>query len=104
MRVVLKPTKASDTPTPLGPHLLKVPLPGPSLFKPSQYCSCSTGVSPSTGHRREGCVSKTMPETGVGGVGVTDCPRQCADLCVPLLSSFFAPLAWKLPVFSTGGI
>jgi hypothetical protein len=31
----LKAHTHSDTPTPTGPHLLIVPLPGPSIYKPS---------------------------------------------------------------------
>ncbi|EDL07166.1 mCG1028420, partial [Mus musculus] len=38
---VLKPDTHSDTPTPTGPHLLKVPFPGPSIYKQSQrVCVC----------------------------------------------------------------
>jgi hypothetical protein len=33
---VLKAHTHSDTPTPTWPHLLTVPFPGPSIYKPSQ--------------------------------------------------------------------
>lgn len=44
----------------------------------------------STGHKREGLyLGKSVPEAGVGKWW-GEAPHQCANLCVPLFSSFFS--------------